>query len=307
MRFLIYVLTAILTFSSCEDSSESNLKEDPISNTENIDWSKELNDFKDKTIEKGQKLTDKLKNKWKKIEINGFSVEDDMKMGQQLYDEIHSSRDYKIVSKNENPKVYDYIENIKQTILENGSFRYKDKFEWKITVLNDDKTINAFCAPGGYIFIYTGILKYLDNEAELAGVLAHEMGHAERRHGTRQMTKTYGIQMLLDFIFRGQNSQHFKQVIGGLLSLRYSRAYEREADECSVNYLCNTSYQSDGAAGFFEKIVKEEGAKSEELLSTHPDPSERIDNFHSLKKELNCQGTQNYSERYRTIKKLRIR
>lgn len=307
MRFLIYVLTAILTFSSCEDSSESNLNEDPISNTENLDWSKELNDFKDKTIEKGQKLTDKLKNKWNKIEINGFSVEDDMKMGQQLYDEIHSSSDYKIVSKNENPKVYDYIENIKQTILENGSFRYKDKFEWKITILNDDKTINAFCAPGGYIFIYTGILKYLDNEAELAGVLAHEMGHAERRHGTRQMTKTYGIQMLLDFIFRGENSQHFKQVIGGLLSLRYSRAYEREADECSVNYLCNTSYQSDGAAGFFEKIVKEEGAKSEELLSTHPDPSERIDNFHSLKKELNCQGTQNFAERYRTIKKLRIR
>jgi len=230
-----------------------------------------------------------------------------MKMGQQLYDEINSSTDYKIVSKIENPKVYEYIENIKQTILANGSFRYKDKFEWKITVLNDDNTINAFCAPGGYIFIYTGILKYLDNEAELAGVLAHEMGHAERRHGTRQMTKTYGIKMLLDFIFRGENSQYFKQVIGGLLSLRYSRAYEREADECSVNYLCNTSYQSDGAAGFFEKIVKEEGARSEELLSTHPDPSERINNFHSLKNELNCKGTQNYSERYRTIKKLRIR
>lgn len=307
MRYIIYVLTAILALSSCDESSESNLKEDPITKTENSDWSEELIDFKDKTIEKGKKLSDKLKNKWKKIEINGFSVEDDMKMGQQLYDEIHSSNEYKIVSKIENPKVYDYIENIKQTILANGSFRYKDKFEWKITVLNDDNTINAFCAPGGYIFIYTGILKYLDNEAELAGVLAHEMGHAERRHGTRQMTKTYGIKMLLDFIFRGENSQYFKQVIGGLLSLRYSRAYEREADECSVNYLCNTSYQSDGAAGFFEKIVKEDGARSEELLSTHPDPAERINNFHSLKEELNCQGAQNFAERYRAIKKLKIR
>ena len=307
MRFLIYLLTAFVVLSSCEESADSNVNEDPISKTENLDWSKELNDFKDKTIEKGQELSDKLKNKWKKIEINGFSVEDDMKMGQQLYDEINSSTDYKIVSKIENPKVYEYIENIKQTILANGSFRYKDKFEWKIAVLNDDNTINAFCAPGGYIFIYTGILKYLDNEAELAGVLAHEMGHAERRHGTRQMTKTYGIKMLLDFIFRGENSQYFNQVIGGLLSLRYSRAYEREADECSVNYLCNTSYKSDGAAGFFEKIEKEEGARSEELLSTHPDPSERINNFHSLKNELNCKGTQNYTERYRAIKKLRIR
>jgi hypothetical protein len=116
MRFLIYLLTAFVVLSSCEESANSNVNEDPISKTENLDWSKELNEFKDKTIEKGQKLSDKLKNKWKKIEINGFSVEDDMKMGQQLHDEINSSTDYKIVSKIENPKVYEYIENIKQTI-----------------------------------------------------------------------------------------------------------------------------------------------------------------------------------------------
>jgi predicted Zn-dependent protease len=307
MRFLIYLLTAFVVLSSCEESANSNVKEDPIYKTENLDWSKELNEFKDKTFEKGQELRDKLKNKWNKIEINGFSVDDDVKMGQQLYDEINSSPDYRVVPKETNQKLYDYIEGIKQTILANGDFRYKDKFEWKITVLNDDNTINAFCAPGGYIFVYTGILKYLDNEAEFAGVLAHEMGHAERRHGTRQMTKTYGIQIVLDFVMRGENSDHFKQVIGGLLSLRYSRSYEREADECSVRYLCSTTYQSDGAAGFFEKIVNEKGERSDELLSTHPDPSERIGTFHSLKKKMNCQGKQSFVERYRIIKKLRIR
>jgi predicted Zn-dependent protease len=307
MRIIYYFLCFFLCFISCEEGSRSNNKYDVPTSSEKNNWTQGLNDLKNEALEKGRNLSKQVKEKWNKIEINGFSVDDDIKMGKQLYDEIHSSPDYKIVSKEANPKVYEYIENIKQTILTNGDFRFRNKFDWKITILNDDNTINAFCAPGGYIFVYTGILKYLDNEAELAGVLAHEMGHAERRHGTRQMTKTYGIKMLLDFIFRGENSQYFEQVIGGLLSLRYSRAYEREADECSVNYLCNTSYQSDGAAGFFEKIVKEEGARSEELLSTHPDPSERINNFHSLKKELNCQGTQNYSERYRTIKKLRIR
>jgi predicted Zn-dependent protease len=306
MRIIYYFLCFFLCFISCEEGSRSNNKYDVPTSSEKNNWTQGLNDLKNEALEKGRNLSKQVKEKWNKIEINGFSVDDDIKMGKQLYDEIHSSPDYKIVSKEANPKVYEYIENIKQTILTNGDFRFRNKFDWKITILNDDNTINAFCAPGGYIFVYTGILKYLDNEAELAGVLAHEMGHAERRHGTRQMTKTYGIKMLLDFIFRGENSQYFEQVIGGLLSLRYSRAYEREADECSVNYLCNTSYQSDGAAGFFEKIVKEEGARSEELLSTHPDPSERINNFHSLKKELNCQGTQNYSERYRTIKKLRI-
>jgi predicted Zn-dependent protease len=307
MRLIKYLFPITLILFNCGESSNSKSKENADGKTENSDWTNELVELKDKALEKSQKLGEKLKDKWNKIEINGFSVDDDIKLGQQLYDEIHSSRDYKIVSKEANPTIYEYIEKIKQTILTNGDFRYKEKFEWKITVLNDDKTINAFCAPGGYIFVYTGILKYLDNEAEFAGVLAHEMGHAERRHGTRQMTKTYGIQMLLDFIMRGENSANFKQIIGGLLSLRYSRAYEREADECSVSYLCNTSYKSDGAAGFFEKIVKEEGAKSEELLSTHPDPAERINTFRSLKKKMNCQGSQKFTERYRTIKKLRIK
>lgn len=307
MRITKYILVFLL-ISSCEVSPDAERSQDGTNiESEKNDWKKELSEFKDKALEKSKKVTNKLKDKWKKIEINGFSVEDDIKMGQQLYDEIYSSPDYDVVSKETNKKLYDYIETIKQTILENGDFRYKDKFEWKITVLNDDNTINAFCAPGGYIFVYTGILKYLDNEAELAGVLAHEMGHAERRHGTRQMTKTYGIKIVLDFILRGENSENFKEVIGGLLSLRYSRAYEREADECSVNYLCTSNYQSDGAAGFFEKIVEEKGSKSEELLSTHPDPSERISAFHSLKNELNCQGKQNFAERYRTIKRLRIR
>ena len=303
----IYILPLILLLVSCKESIDSDTKNDHPEEVQKDQWLKDLSDLKKEAFEKGEKLGDKVKEKWNKIEINGFSVDDDVKMGQQLYDEINSSPDYRVVPKETNQKLYDYIEGIKQTILANGDFRYKDKFEWKITVLNDDNTINAFCAPGGYIFVYTGILKYLDNEAEFAGVLAHEMGHAERRHGTRQMTKTYGIQIVLDFVMRGENSDHFKQVIGGLLSLRYSRSYEREADECSVRYLCSTAYQSDGAAGFFEKIVNEKGERSDELLSTHPDPSERIGTFHSLKKKMNCQGKQSFVERYRIIKKLRIR
>ena len=307
MKNLFFVSVFSFLLFSCVDSSNSEKLEDESVERENNDWFREIKELKNKAIDKTEKLSDEVKEKWNKIEINGFSVDDDIKMGQQLYDEIHSSPDYKIVSKDVNPKLYQYIENIKQTILAKGEFRYKDQFEWKITVLNDDKTINAFCAPGGFIFIYTGILKYLDNEAEFAGVLAHEMGHAERRHGTRQMTKIYGIQMILDFLLRGENSDSFKQVIGGFLNLRYSRSYEREADECSVSYLCNTPYQSDGAAGFFEKIVKEEGARSEELLSTHPDPTDRISAFHSLKKEMNCQGKQKFAERYSAIKKYQIR
>ncbi len=146
-------------------------------------------------------------------------------------------------------------------------------------------------------------MKYLDNEAELAGVLAHEMGHAERRHGTRQMTKSLGIKAILDFLTGGSESSYYKEVINGLISLRYSRHYEREADECSVKYLCSSEYKSDGAAGFFEKILKEEGERSSELLSTHPDPAERISNFHASRKKMKCTGDENYTDRYLKMKK----
>lgn len=308
IRFIFLLL--VLIIYSCQGGSSNTVQSEDNSSEQpkqNDDWLNEIKDIKKRAFNKTKELSEELNEKWKNIEINGFSVEDDMKMGQQLYDEIQSSPDYKVLKRNTNSKLYDYIENIKTTILNNGDFRYKEKFEWKITILNDDKTINAFCAPGGYIFIYTGILKYLDNEAELAGVLAHEMGHAERRHGTRQMTKTMGIQILLDFLMNGQSSDYFKQVIGGLLTLRYSRSYEREADECSVSYLCETNYKSDGAAGFFEKILKEEGTKSNELLSTHPDPEERILTFHSLKEKMNCKGKQSYAERYKSIKNTKLK
>jgi predicted Zn-dependent protease len=301
MRVLKFIIIIFIVFG-CQESEKSETGQD-FSGTNKTDW---FQDMRNEAIDKTKKFGNEVKKKWNEIEINGFSIEDDLKMGKKLYDEIHTSSDYNVVSRETNMKLYDDIEKIKQTILNNGDFRYKDKFEWKITILNEDKTINAFCAPGGYIFIYTGILKYLDNEAEFAGVLAHEMGHAERRHGTRQMTKIYGIQMLLDFLLRGENSDSFKQIIGGLLTLRYSRSYEREADECSVRYLCGTSYQADGAAGFFKKIADEHGEKANELLRTHPDPKERIITFHSLKKKINCYGKQKYVERYRVIKKLRI-
>jgi predicted Zn-dependent protease len=74
----------------------------------------------------------------------------------------------------------------------------------------------------------------------------------------------------------------------------------------NVSYLCNTDYKSDGAAGFFEKIIKEKGEKSIELLSTHPDSKERIVTFHELKTNMNCQGTKNFSERYKKIKNLKF-
>ncbi|MEY4604197.1 MAG: hypothetical protein RIT43_1489 [Bacteroidota bacterium] len=298
MRTISFLFCILLV--GCEVSSTDDpIETDPNPVEENNNWLEDIEDLGKKAWKEGEKYAEKLKQ----IEINGFSVEDDIKLGKQLDEELKNSKEYTILSRSSNEHLYTYLEGIRNTILENGEFRYRDKFDWKVTVIDDDETVNAFCAPGGYIYIYTGILKYLDNEAELAGVLAHEMGHAERRHGTRQMTKSLGIKVILDFLTGGSESSVYSEVINGLISLRYSRHYEREADECSVKYLCATNYASDGASGFFKKILKEEGKRSSELLSTHPDPAERISNFHLLRKKMRCSGKEHYEDRYVKMKK----
>ena len=290
---VLLILPLVLFTSSCDPMSDQNQGQNSDS----------LGNQIDAALEEGGKLLDSFQDKVDAFQINGFSLEDDKKMGKELYDEILTSGEYAILDRSTHAEVYQYVEGIKQRILASGKLKYKNEFDWTLTIIDDDETVNAFCAPGGYIFVYTGILKFLDNEAELAGVMAHEIGHADRRHGTRQLTKSIGIDIVLSFLFGDGNGAVARQITSGLLNLRYSRKYEREADKCSVSYLCSTEYNAAGAAGFFEKILQTKGNQSLELLSTHPDPEERIENFNTEKKACNCSGNTSFEQRYQKIKK----
>jgi predicted Zn-dependent protease len=290
---VLLILPLVLFTSSCDSMSDQSQDE----------YGDSLGKQIDAALEESGKLIDGFQDKVDAFQINGFSLEDDKKMGKELYDEIMTSGEYSILDRSTNTEVYQYVEGIKQRILDSDKLKYKNEFDWKLTIIDDDETVNAFCAPGGYIFVYTGILKFLDNEAELAGVMAHEIGHADRRHGTRQLTKSIGIDIVLSYLFGDGNGAIARQITSGLLNLRYSRKYEREADKCSVRYLCTTEYNAAGAAGFFEKILQTKGEQSLELLSTHPDPKERIENFKTEKKACNCNGKKAFEQRYLKMKK----
>ena len=163
--------------------------------------------------------------------------------------------------------------------------------------------MNAFCTPGGYIYIYTGILKFLDSEDEFAGVLAHEIGHADMRHSTRQMTKMFGMQMLLSVLAGDQSA--LTQVTTALVGLKNSRKHETEADERSVMYLCPTDYNAGAGAGFFQKIEALGGDRPPEFLSTHPNPTDRIEHFQTNAISMGCAGDKDYKTEYEAmVKKL---
>jgi predicted Zn-dependent protease len=142
----------------------------------------------------------------------------------------------------------------------------------------------------------------LDNEAQLAGVMGHEMGHADLRHSTRQMTKQFGVQILLSAVLGDQSA--LGQITSGLIGLKFSRAHETEADEMSVHYLCPTDWPGFGGAGFFEKIQASGSQQPPQFLSTHPSPENRIENFHNLSKEKGCSGTGTFDAEYEAFKNL---
>lgn len=218
--------------------------------------------------------------------FNIFTLQQDIDLGKQLVSYLESdTSDVIVLDPVAYPTAYSHINRITNNILNSGKVYYKDKFEWRVRIIQDDKTLNAFCAPGGYIYVYTGIIKYLDNEYELAGVMGHEIAHADKRHSTSRMTKQYGFSLLLAAV--GGDKSAIAQIGAGLLLLSYSRKDEAQSDEWSVRYLCPTSYKADGAAKFFRKI----GSSSiPEFLSTHPDPENRVENIEALAAELKCPG-----------------
>ena len=233
--------------------------------------------------------------------VNVFPYTKDIELGKQVQLQIANSPDaFPVLSKNSNKKVYNYIETLKQKILATNQLKYKNEFAWEVLIIDEDETLNAFATPGGYIYIYTGLIKFLDSEDQLIGVLGHEMAHADRRHSTRQLTKSLGISMLLSAALGDREA--VEEIVGGVINLKFSRTHESEADEYSVKYLCNTSYNSDGAGGFFSKMLDQ--PTPPEFLSTHPNPENRVEAMQELEQSLNCSGTLTNQKKYEEIKAL---
>ena len=132
-----------------------------------------------------------------------FSIEDDKKLGAQVADQIDNDTSFVILSESEYPAAYSYLNNMKNKILNSGEVQYKNEFVWKLHIIHNDDVLNAFATPGGYIYIYTGLIKFLEREDDLAGVLGHEIAHADRRHGSKQMQQQYGLSILLGIITGG--------------------------------------------------------------------------------------------------------
>ncbi len=219
-----------------------------------------------------------------------ISTEQEIELGRQLDSLIlNSPDDYVVVTADSFPEAYTFLNDMMDEILVSEDLQRGDEFEYQIRIIDED-VLNAFAAPGGYLYFYTGLMKYLDNGAQLAGVMAHEIAHVDRRHTARKIEVAYTIDAVLAVVF-GSDTTKLEQIAGslakGLGSLAFSREQEYEADEYAVRYTSDTPYHPKGISGFFEKMNEsEQGGRVPEFLSTHPDPGNRIEAINKVWEEL---------------------
>ncbi|MGA2194524.1 MAG: M48 family metallopeptidase [Bryobacteraceae bacterium] len=208
--------------------------------------------------------------------LNFYSIQKEMALGQQLAQEV--AKQSKIF---DDPIVSEYVNRIGQNLARNSDAKVPFVFQ----VIDSDEA-NAFALPGGYVFVYTGLIKVASEEDEFAGALAHEIAHVAARHMTCQATKSQiaGVAAIIPGVLLGGWAGYgARQAINAAVPMAYrgfSRHDETEADYLGVQYMYAAGYDPTGAVSIFEKLESMQKTKPgavAKVLATHPMDSDRID------------------------------
>ena len=210
--------------------------------------------------------------------VNFYSLEKEIALGKQLAMEVERSA--KVI---DDPVIAEYVNRVGQNIVRNSDA----KVPFTIKVL-DSEEVNAFALPGGFFFVNSGLVLKADNEAELAGVMAHEIAHVALRHGTKQATRgeIAQIGMIVASIATGYGWTGYaiRQAAGLAIPigfLQFSKTMEKEADYMGLQYLYKSGYDPTAFVDFFEKIETMEKKKPgtmAKVFATHPMTDDRIVN-----------------------------
>jgi predicted Zn-dependent protease len=206
--------------------------------------------------------------------VNLYSIEKEIALGKGLAQEVE--RESKII---DDPVIAEYVNRVGQNLVRNSDV----KVPVTIKVI-DSEVVNAFALPGGFFFVNSGLLLRAESEAELAGVMAHELAHIAARHGTRQATRgTIANIASIPLIFMGGWAGYGVRQGAGLLIpigfLSFSRGFESEADMLGLQYLYKAGYDPTAFVDFFEKLQSDEKRKPgtmAKIFSSHPPTDDRI-------------------------------
>ena len=205
------------------------------------------------------------------------STDQEKQIGAQMKTELETKQKVHYLA---DPVVVQYVRNVANKIIAQGK---KDRSDvtWEVNVIDDAKTVNAFATPGGYLYVYSGLLAAADDEAQVAGVMAHETGHVVALHPARSMVAAYGLEAIAA-LASGNNPGLLSKLTTGIaengLMLAHSRADETEADEFGARYASGAGYDPHALIAFFRTLQAQEGTTPRALvfLSDHPATPDRI-------------------------------
>jgi predicted Zn-dependent protease len=213
--------------------------------------------------------------------LTPISVQDEIQLGQQMIRQV--ATEYKEYTAN--PALVSYVRSIGAKVAANAS--RKNELNYQFYIL-DSPEINAFTIPGGSVFITTEALKYIKNEAELAAVLGHEVGHNERKHPVATIRRAMAAQGLAQGALSSGDSAIVQMIASLSLNLilnGYSRTQEKEADETGVVLASKLNYNPQALSGFLNTLLSVYGSnpsKLVQLFETHPGPQERVTNINNF-------------------------
>jgi predicted Zn-dependent protease len=215
------------------------------------------------------------------IQLNLLSTEQEIKLGQQVATEVEKKE--KLLA---NAEIQAYVRDIGQRLAA-GSPRQDVQYTFK--VIDSPDKVNAFALPGGFMYVYTGLMRTLDNEAELAGVMAHEIGHVAGRHHGESMTRQFGYNFIMSIIL-GEDANALAELGSRLLgtagAMYYSRDNEREADQLGMSFLFEAGYKPEAMLTLMGKLSAEDskrgGGRALAIFASHPPTEERAQRLRAL-------------------------
>jgi predicted Zn-dependent protease len=205
------------------------------------------------------------------FQLMGGNISSDVAMGQQASEGV-----IKEMSKGEvSGPMQNYVNYVGQKI---AAVSHNPELEWHFMVLNNE-TVNAFALPGGYIYITTGMLKALQNESQMAAVLAHEAVHVTARHSASAMSKQLAVDLAISLGTNAKTASAMRvaQIVSQLEGLSYSRKHEREADFYGLDYLVAAGYNPNGMVEMMKMLEQLNSSSPIEFFSTHPSPENRLE------------------------------
>lgn len=197
------------------------------------------------------------------------------------------------------PSQQAYVDNVCEKLIQNSNAKNTD-WPFECHLLADDQTINAFALPGGQVFITSALFNELETEGQLAGVLAHEIGHVVARHSAQQIAKAQLTQGLTGAVVvasydpqdpNSRSAAYMAQIVGQIVNMKYGRDDELQSDRLGVEFMSEAGYDPRALLRVMEILAAStEGARPPEFFSTHPNPDNRIARIQEAIQEVYPQG-----------------